>query len=461
VTRLAPSFSELVQQISKPQLFTPMFETICTLPLSSDLFAQAIHPRDPVVAVGLSSGHVESFRLPPIEVDEDEPSSPSKGCGLIESAWRTRRHKISCRCLSYSVDGTTLYSAGADGIVKAASATTGQVSCKVAIPLEQYVYIYHLDGFTSTDNVSSRKTNGLDAPSLLHALSPQTLFLATDSSALHIYDLRSFSQSRPQATYWPHDDYIASITPLPPGEASTSGFSKQWVSVGGTTLAVTDIRKGVVNRSADQEAELLSTAHVDGFSKRGTNVGSKIVVGDGNGVLTLWERGVWDDQDERIVLDRSIQDTVGESVECLSNVPQEIAGNGKMLAAGMGGGLVACVQLGQNKVVEVFRHDEVEAVVSIGFDVGNRMISGGGQTVKVWQEKLDADAEDSKSEGESQVHINGESKRSLQSDSGDSDDDSTSDDEERAKQSRKKKKQRRKGGLSQSCLGMGSFKDLD
>jgi WD repeat-containing protein 55 len=114
---------------------TQMFDSICSFPLASDLFTQAIHPSDPILAVGLSSGHVESFKLPPIESDDGEHSSPSKGRGQIESIWRTRRHKISCRCLSYSLDGSTLYSAGADGIVKAANSTTGQVSGKVALPL--------------------------------------------------------------------------------------------------------------------------------------------------------------------------------------------------------------------------------------------------------------------------------------------------------------------------------------
>jgi hypothetical protein len=113
-----------------------MFDTICSFPLSSDLFAQTIHPNEPVISVGLSSGHVESFRLPPLDADGSKDGSAPKGRGQIQSTWRTRRHKISCRCLSYSLDGNDLYSAGADGIVKAASAVTGQVSSKVAIPLE-------------------------------------------------------------------------------------------------------------------------------------------------------------------------------------------------------------------------------------------------------------------------------------------------------------------------------------
>lgn len=90
-----------------------MFETICALPLSSELFTQAIHPSEPIVAVGLSGGHVQSFRLPavsPNSDDEDGTASVlSTGTGTIETEWRTRRHKGSCRCLGYSGDGEGEY----------------------------------------------------------------------------------------------------------------------------------------------------------------------------------------------------------------------------------------------------------------------------------------------------------------------------------------------------------------
>lgn len=119
-----------------------MFDTICTLPLSSELFAQAIHPTAPLVAVGLSSGHVATLRLPPVDNDEGdeeaeaEAEAAATGRGQVEAAWRTRRHKGSCRSLGYSLDGSTLFSAGTDGIVKAADSVTGKVISKIAVPLD-------------------------------------------------------------------------------------------------------------------------------------------------------------------------------------------------------------------------------------------------------------------------------------------------------------------------------------
>lgn len=309
-----------------------------------------------------------------------------------------------------------------------------------------------------------RATNGIDAPSLVHALSPQTLLLGTDSSALHLYDLRALgpkTYAKPEQTHHPHDDYISSLTPLPPSAASTSGFSKQWVSTGGTTLAVTDLRRGVMVRSEDQEEELLCSVMVSGLSKKGSSVGEKVVVGGGNGVLTLWERGVWDDQDERITVDKSPGG--GESLDTMALLPQGVGPGGKVVVVGLGNGALRFVKIGSNQVIAELSHDELEkeAVVGLGFDATGRMVSGGGKTVKIWGEPgVYGVAEEEAEEEEADGDASG-TKHSRGSDSEDSDEEmEDSSEDERPTQKRKKRK-KGKGGKQQQTHGIMGFSGLD
>jgi hypothetical protein len=288
-------------------------------------------------------------------------------------------------------------------------------------------------------------------------LSPQTLLLATDSAALHLYDLRSptsFVSPKPAQTHYPHDDYISSLTPLPPTEASTSGFSKQWVTTGGTTLAVTDLRRGVLVKSEDQEEELLCSVFVGGLpSKPGRSKGEKVLIGGSSGVLTLWERGVWDDQDERIIVDGGGR-VGGESLDALAVMPEGVGDGGKNVVVGLGDGTIRIVKLGLNKVVgEPLRHDELEGVVGLGFDISGRMISGGGHVVKVWQEEMAGDEDEEDEDSDEEVAVDTKKRRSSDSDEDDSSDD---DDERRGRKKRKGNKGKNKGGH-----GVLGFKDLD
>lgn len=222
---------------------------------------------------------------------------------------------------------------------------------------------------------------------------------------------------------------------------------------------MTDLRRGVLVRSEDQEEILLSSVFVSGLPARkgGSSKGEKLLVGGGDGVLTLWEKGVWDDQDERIVVDRGVGG--GESLDVLTLLPEGVGSGGKVVAVGMGDGKVRFVKLGVNKVVGEILHDEVEGVISMAFDVGGRLVTGGGSTIKVWHEKVDED---------NGAYVEGDMKRGPGSDSdeNDEDDDSEAEDSSEDEDAGRKRRKKRKRGKGKDKSGGAkdasfSFSGLD
>jgi len=200
---------------------------------------------------------------------------------------------------------------------------------------------------------------------------------------------------------------------------------------------------------------LVSSAYIGGLPSSGTSVGEKIAVGGAGGVLMLWEKGVWDDQDERIYVERGARG--GEALDSLAVAPDDFR-LGKIVVVGQADGKISFVKIGPNKVVARAVHDELEGVIGLGFDVEGRLISGGGQVVKVWHE---ADHSDTSS------RVHGRSgKHTVDSDSGADDnsiDNGSSDDSDNKKDDKKRRKKRKrvKGKDLSGGHHVMAFADLD
>ncbi|KAK6501866.1 WD repeat-containing protein jip5 [Arthrobotrys musiformis] len=408
----------------------------------SPVFALAAHPSEPLFTVGLLSGHVYTYTWPKEVPSDDDDQDEAEASGLpggYKVAWKTRRHKGSCRSAAYSLDGQVLYTVGTDSLLKCASTATGQVTSKSLIP--------------SPSSTSS------DSPTHIHPLNPHHLLLGTDSGTIHLYDTRSSLPSKP-ATTWTsiHEDYISSITSLPPTAESTSNMPKQFVATGDSTLSYLDVRKGLIQKSDDQENETLTSCIVSGVGKGGRS--TRAYVGMGDGIIHAFERGVWGDMCERIKIGGK-----GDDVDCVEGYIQDgdpEVGKGKCIVAGCGDGTVKVVRLGGNKVVRVFEHGagedgEEEGVTAIKFDCDGSMITAGGSVVKIWyqdfadtkvdegdddKKKQDDGDSDSESDSDDDDKPSAKSKgRKLDSDSDDSDEPSGSKSSQRRKKKRKNKHQ--------------------
>ncbi|KAL8920858.1 MAG: hypothetical protein Q9208_006030 [Pyrenodesmia sp. 3 TL-2023] len=296
-----------------------------------------------------------------------------------------------------------------------------------------------------------------DSPTLLHALSPQNLLLATDSSALYLFDLRTnstFQDSKPQQTYHPHHDYISSLTPLAPSESLTSGYCRQWFSCGGSTAAVTDIRKGVIFESVDYEEELLSGTVIGGQGN------TRIIAGSEKGFARIWDEGVRsliNGKERRLYVEK------GETLDAICPVRDRLIEE-DLIAVGLGDGTVSFARTGKKSgVVGRVRHDELEGVVALGFDPDGRLITGGGTTVKVWEKSTaspgdEADSVDERNSSDEETdEVDSESHHKADQTGHDETEDGSSEEEN----PKRKRRKRNKGKGKNNNSHILAFKGMD
>ena len=208
-----------------------------------------------------------------------------------------------------------------------------------------------------------------------------------------------------------------------------------------------DIRQGVLVKSEDQGEELLSSCIVD----------RKLVIGSEKGLLRVWQVGSWDDNEQTVAVAGK-----GASADVLATV-----GQNPMVAVGSDDGVVRFVDMSMKrpKVLQnaEVRHDEVEGVLGLGFEVGGRMISGGGHVVKVWEDSIKVDdGEDEESDDEGLGATNGKRVNGFGSDQDESEEDGKeSSDEEQQKRKKKKRKRNKSKSQSGGQRHVMAFKGMD
>lgn len=185
-----------------------------------------------------------------------------------------------------------------------------------------------------------------------------------------------------------------------------------------------------------------------------TLVGNKIVIGSERGVLRVRNTDNFQEPAENIPI------TGAEGVEAVCAIPDtlNVGDGGIKVITGMGNGSMGIVQLrkGKSKILREFSHDPIDAPESLGFvkvDGTERLVSGGGKVVKIWEEQKGA--------------VNGLIDLARESDDVDSDDSDDADgqeessDEDEKPQKRRKKKRRGKGKGKHSDHGVMAFKGMD
>ncbi|KAK9237593.1 WD40-repeat-containing domain protein [Lipomyces kononenkoae] len=380
-----------------------------TISFPSTIFSVAVHPSRPLAATGLSTGHVfiHRYAADANDSENDDDSGDSDDGHIAEKVdllWKTRRHKGSCRGVAFDEAGAYLYSVGTDSVVKQASPDTGSVLNKNS---------YDIDS----------------TPSALTATTTHIL-VGTEKATLQGFDNRTL---RPTFTFADlHDDYITSISHL-----AQYQNSYHLITTGSTTVTRIDIRKGKISTSEDQEDEILCSciSYPPNFEYspdegRDSNaavpekrVAVTAVMGTATGVLTFWMKDNWDDQQTRAILSN-------ESIDCIAEYPDQ------RIIAGGADGIVRLVDVRQRKAIKEYEHGGEDGVVAVATDSWGRIVSAGGEIVRVWN--LDDEPEESKRESDSDDN-------DTDSDKSENESDDSDDDGKKSKKKRKKAKKRKKG----------------
>lgn len=378
------------------------------------LFTVAAHPTKPILMTGFGTGHlfchsynadsleqslqIEREKAELKERDYTKTSISSvknkwwkvldsleiSSTGDFSTNWSTKRHKGSCRSVIFDIlsnsTGDFVYSVGTDHIIKRASTETGKVTSKTLV---------QFDDKDAMTNLCLSSTHPF-------------LLTGTENGHVFVFDSNELSSKKlkfklPKV----HEDAINKILPMP----AISAY--HYLTLGSTTLAHIDIRKGVVTQSDDQSDELLSMCFAT--DSVNSNKNDTVLVSHGEGIVTLWKNSNngLADQISRVKVNKNasidaIIPTMNEGEEDLKD----------SVWCGDSEGILHRVNYKKGRVVETRVHSSsmgklgaLDEVGGLDIDYDYRLISSGMEGLKIWsgqleknQDTLDEDEEGSDDE---------------------------------------------------------------
>lgn len=379
-----------------------MVAPILEINYSDPLFTVAAHPSRPILFSGLATGHVYCNTYNGSELEEAQQQQREKWSLLekeafsrgkiaeitksvsqlkqkwwtvvdnleetdaIKTNWKTKRHQGSVRHAIFdplvgSV-GENIYTVGTDHIIKKASIELGKVIGKVNI----------LEDYKKNDSVTK----------MCHSTTLPFLLAGTESGSVLIYDSKNLG-ANPALKFKvekAHDDAVNHILAMP----AVSAY--HYLTLGSTTLAHIDIRKGIITQSDNQDDELMAmsfpTDHVN------ENKNDTVLVAHGEGIVTIWK------QLKNMLMDQLSRIKVNKGVSIDAIVPTMNADTDDLTNSvwcGDSEGLLHRINYKKGKVVETRVHSPIfskkdmpDEVGLLEIDYEYRLISAGMDTLKIW-----------------------------------------------------------------------------
>lgn len=280
------------------------------------IFCLSFHPENPEFVLGFASGRLTCYSY------KADGSSP-------QVKWTTKRHKRSCRAVTYTTDGKYIISAGADKVVKKADSATGKVKAKSQI----------------------------GHPATCMAITETHVLVGDDEGYVLGFELKNFEKKYDGGQVV--EEPVNSITNL--------YFRNRWQFIvsGGAHVVSIDFRKPEKrDKSEDQEDEILCGCVASE---------SHSAFGLSEGVLSIWNNQHLIDQQQRVKLSKE------GSVECV--IASEAEGH---VVAGTSDGQAIDVNLLTAKAGMRWTHHTEEEVSMLDWDYEYRLVTGSMGMVKLW-----------------------------------------------------------------------------